>query len=300
MSAQQTPAHASASRPRQSARRGRRQQVCSKVEVPAALGGGWIWIRRLLSLLNGGASVSKDRLLRSKQASSFASSVGDTRAADATTVISHFDFVVVVYEIGEEGKKRTHRWYIAQIIRVYKVYDRGGKPTKYMHPVVLGEEGVHLRVKLMTEAPSKVVGSSHTDPLCFHLKGLESEEHDAIGIGTVLAKASFASVEEYGGELRYYISQEDHKFFTELTADISSSVVNNDDVEADREPQPADRKRRGEAVAKKQEARRVREEILSKEAKSRIDAGTENGTRVQRSGRVSKRPVDVYSALHCG
>ncbi len=29
------------------------------VQVPDALGGGWMWIRRLLSMLNGGATVSK-------------------------------------------------------------------------------------------------------------------------------------------------------------------------------------------------------------------------------------------------
>jgi hypothetical protein len=68
---------------------GRRQQVVrsesqtaarTKVQVPDALGGGWMWIRRLLSMLNGGATVSKDRLLRSRHGSTFDEGGGGTKA----------------------------------------------------------------------------------------------------------------------------------------------------------------------------------------------------------------------------
>jgi hypothetical protein len=78
--------------------------------------------------------------------------------------------------------------YLAQVQRMYKVHEKGGKPTKYMDPVALGEAGVHLRVKLLSEAAVKRVGSSLRDPCCFKLEGLENEEHDAIPLHTVLAK----------------------------------------------------------------------------------------------------------------
>ena len=42
----------------------------------------------------------------------------------------------VVYEIGEDGNsERTWKWYLAQVQRMYKVHEKGGKPTKYMDPV---------------------------------------------------------------------------------------------------------------------------------------------------------------------
>ena len=53
-------------------------------------------IRRLLSLLNGGARVSKERLVRSRHGSTCDEGGGGTKAADSVTMISHFDFVVVV------------------------------------------------------------------------------------------------------------------------------------------------------------------------------------------------------------
>jgi hypothetical protein len=44
--------------------------------------------------------------------------------------------VVLVYEIGEDGKsERTWKWYLAQLQRMYKVHEKGGKPTKYTDPV---------------------------------------------------------------------------------------------------------------------------------------------------------------------
>ena len=97
---------------------------------------------------------------------------GGTKAADSGTLIRHFDFVVVVYEIGEDGKsERTWKWYLAQVQRMYKVHEKGGKPTKYMDPVALGEAGVHLRVKLLSEAAVERAGSSLRDPCCFMLEG---------------------------------------------------------------------------------------------------------------------------------
>ena len=228
-------------------------------------------------------------------------------------MVRHFDFVVVVYEIGEDGKsERTWKWYLAQVQRMYKVHDKGGKPTKYMNPVALGETGVHLRVKLLGEAPAKRVGSSLPDPCCFMLEGLEKEEHDAIPIHTVLAKVSFSSVEEEvgdGGELtlRYYISREDRDYFNKLATDICDSVLNSAGAEEEGElrDSKADSSRPGgkrKRVVKPQEedseAKGVREAILRKMPKPT------NGARrvqhvVQRSGRVSRKPVDVYSALHC-
>jgi hypothetical protein len=44
--------------------------------------------------------------------------------------------VVLVYEIGEDGKsERTWKSYLAQVQRMYKVHEKGGKPTKYTDPV---------------------------------------------------------------------------------------------------------------------------------------------------------------------
>jgi hypothetical protein len=310
--AQQTSAGAGASA-------GRRQQVVrsesqtaarTKVQVPDALGGGWMWIRRLLSMLNGGATVSKDRLLRSRHGSTFDEGGGGTKAADSGTMISHFDFVVVVYEIGEDGNsERTWKWYLAQVQRMYKVHEKGGKPTKYMDPVALGEAGVHLRVKLLSEAAVERAGSSLRDPCCFKLEGLENEEHDAIPIHTVLAKVSFSSVEEEEGDdgeatLRYYISREDRAYFNKLTEEICASVVNSAGAQEEGEQQDSEvsasrtsAKRKRAVKPREDEAKGVREAILRKLPKPTNSARPVQ--HVQRSGRVSRKPVDVYSALHC-
>ena len=310
--AQQTSAGAGASA-------GRRQQVVrsesqtaarTKVQVPDRLGGGWMWIRRLLSLLNGGATVSKDRLLRSRHGSTFDEGGGGTKAADSGTMISHFDFVVVVYEIGEDGNsERTWKWYLAQVQRMYKVHEKGGKPTKYTDPVELGEAGVHLRVKLMSEATVRRVGSSLRDPCCFQLEGLENEEHDAIPIHTVLAKVSFSSVEEEegdGGEptLRYYISREDRDYFNKLTQEICDSVLNSAGADEEGEQQDSEAsashpsgKRKRAVKPREDEAKGVREAILRTLPKPTNSARPVQ--HVQRSGRASRKPVDVYSALHC-
>jgi len=291
---------------------GRRQQVVrsesqtaarTKVQVPDRLGGGWMWINRLLSLLNSGARVSKERLVRSKHGSPCDEGGGGSKAADSGTLIRHFDFVVVVYEIGEDDKsERTWKWYLAQVQRMYKVHEKGGKPTKYTDPVELGEAGVHLRAKLMSEATVRRVGSSLRDPCCFQLEGLENEEHDAIPIHTVLAKVSFSSVEEeesHDGEatLRYYISREDRGYFNTLTQEICDSVVNSAGAQKEGEQQDSEAsasgprgKRKRAVKLPEEEAKGVREAILRKLPVQHV---------MQRSGRVSKKPVDVYSALHC-
>lgn len=269
-----------------------------------------MWIRRLLSLLNGGATVSKDRLLRSRHGSTFDEGGGGTKAADSGTMISHFDFVVVVYEIGEDGNsERTWKWYLAQVQRMYKVHEKGGKPTKYMDPVALGEAGVHLRVKLLSEAAVERAGSSLRDPCCFKLEGLENEEHDAIPIHTVLAKVSFSSVEEEEGDdgeatLRYYISREDRAYFNKLTEEICASVVNSAGAQEEGEQQDSEAsasstsgKRKRAVKPREDEAKGVREAILRKLPKPTNSARPVQ--HVQRSGRVSRKPVDVYSALHC-
>jgi hypothetical protein len=128
---------------------------------------------------------------------------------------------------------------------MYKVHEKGGKPTKYMDPVASGEAGVHLRVKLLSEAGVKRVGSSLRDPWCFKLEGLENEEHDAIIIHTVLAKVSFSSVEEEEGDdgeatLRYYISREDRAYFNKLTEEICASVVNSTGAQEEGEQQDSE------------------------------------------------------------
>ena len=267
-------------------------------------------IRRLLSLLNGGARVSKERLVRSRHGSTCDEGGGGTKAADSVTMISHFDFVVVVYEIGEDGKsERTWKWYLAQVQRMYKVHEKGGKPTKYTDPVALGDPGVHLRVKLLGEAAVKRVGSSLRDPCCFMLEGMERDEHDAIPIHTVLAKVSFSSVEEEEGDdgepaLRYYISREDRDYFNKLTEEICDSVVNS--AGAQEEGEQLDSKASASGLSSKRkrtvkpredEAKGVREAILRKLPKPTNSARPVQ--HVQRSGRASRKPVDVYSALHC-
>lgn len=310
--AQQTSAGAGASE-------GRREQVVrsesqtaarTKVQVPDRFGGGWMWIRRLLSLLNAGARVSKERLLRSRHGSTCDEGGGGTKAADSGTMIRHFDFVVVVYEIGEDGKsERTWKWYLAQVQRMYKVHEKGGKPTKYTDPVALGEAGVHLRVKLLSEAAVKRVGSSLREPCCFKLEGQEYEEHDAIHIRTVLAKVSFSSVEEEVGDdgepaLRYYISCEDRDYFHKLTEEICDSVLNSAGADEEGEQQDSEAsasrpigKRKRAVKPLEDEAKGVREAILRTLPKPTNSARPVQ--HVQRSGRVSRKPVDVYSALHC-
>ena len=93
------------------------------------------------------------------------------------------------------------------------VHLRGGSWGKKLHSTHVScytsisscrPAGVHLRVKLLSEAAVERAGSSLRDPCCFKLEGLENEEHDAIPIHTVLAKVSFS--EGDGGEptRRYY------------------------------------------------------------------------------------------------
>ena len=304
--AQQTSAGAGASADRRErvVRSESQTAARTKVQVPDKLGGGWIWIRRLLSLLNGGARVSKERLVRSKHGGTCDEGGGGTKAADSGTMIRHFDFVVVVYEIGEDGKsERTWKWYLAQVQRMYKVHEKGGRPTKYMDPVALGEAGVHLRLKLLGEAPVKRVGSSLRDPCCFMLEGLENEEHDAIPIHTVLAKVSFSSVEEEegdGGEptLRYYISREDRDYFNKLTQEICDSVVKGEQQDSEASASRPGGKRKRAVKLPEEEAEGAREAILRKLPKPTNSARPVQLV-VQRSGRVSRKPVDVYSALHC-
>jgi hypothetical protein len=216
--------------------------------------------------------------------------------------------VVSGYEIGEDGNsERTWKWYLAQVQRMYKVHEKGGKPTKYMGPVALGEAGVHLRVKLLSEAAVKRVGSSLRDPCCFKLEGLENEEHDAIPIHTVLATVtvSFSSVEEEEGDdgealatLRYYISREDRDYFNKLTEEICAIVVNSAGAQEEGEQQdseaPASRtsgKRKRAVKPREDEAKGVREAILRKLPKPTNSARPVR--HVQRSGRVSRKPVDV-------
>ena len=192
---------------------------------------------------------------------------------------------------------------------MYKVHEKGGKPTKYMDSVALGEAGVHLRVKLLSEAAVKRVGSSLRDPCCFMLEGMERDEHDAIPIHTVLAKVSFSSVEEEEGHdgepaLRYYISREDRDYFNKLTEEICDSVVNS--AGAQEEGEQLDSKASASGLSSKRkrtvkpredEAKGVREAILRKLPKPTNSARPVQ--HVQRSGRASRKPVDVYSALHC-
>ncbi len=104
---------------------------------------------------------------------------------------------------------------------------------------------MHLRVKLLSKAAVKRVGSSVRDPCCFKLEGLENEEHDAIPIHTVLAKVSFSSVEEEEGDngeatLRYYISREDRAYFNKLTEEICASVVNSAGAQEEGEQQDSE------------------------------------------------------------
>jgi hypothetical protein len=141
------------------------------------------------------------------------------------------------------------------------------------------------------------------------LEGLENEEHDAIIIHTVLAKVSFSSVEEEEGDdgeatLRYYISREDRAYFNKLTEEICASVVNSAGAQEEGEQQDSEvsasrtsAKRKRAVKPREDEAKGVREAILRKLPKPTNSARPVQ--HVQRSGRVSRKPVDVYSALHC-
>ena len=154
---------------------------------------------------------------------------------------------------------------------MYKVHEKGGKPTKYTDPVTLGEEGVHLRVKLLGEAAVKRVGSSLRDPCRFMLEGLENEDHDAIPIHNVLAKVSFS--EGDGGEptrryYRYYICL-DHDDFNRLTKEICGSVLNSAgaDEEGEQDSKAAASrptgKRKRAVKPREDEGKGVREAIFS-------------------------------------
>jgi hypothetical protein len=111
--------------------------------------------------------------------------------------------------------------------------------------------------------------------------------------------------------LRYYISREDRGYFNTLTQElleICASVVNSAGAQEDGEQQDAEvsasrtsAKRKRAVKPREDEAKGhgVREAILRKLPKPTNSARPVQHWHVQRSGRLSRKPVDVYSALHC-
>ena len=100
--------------------------------------------------------------------------------------------------------------------------------------------------------------------------------------------------------MRYYISREDRAYFNTLTQEICASVVNSAGAQEEGEQQDSEAsagKRKRAVKPREDEAKGVREAILRKLPKPTNSARPVQ--HVQRSGRVSRKPVDVYSALHC-